>query len=84
MHADFERRNTRVVAASIEGLDVGGRVSAGDITLPEGVELAADPEFVLAMVGAAPTAAEMEGEAAEAAPVGEAAEQPAESETVQA
>jgi len=70
--------------ASVEGLEAGTRVFARDITLPEGVELAADPEFVLAMVGAAPTAAEMEGEAAEAAPVGEAAEQPAESETVQA
>ena len=61
-----------------------GRVTAGDIKLPEGVELAADPEFVVAMVAAAPTAAELEGEAAEAAPTGEAAEAPAESESVQA
>ena len=70
--------------ASIEGIDAGGRVTAGDIKLPEGVELAADPEFVVAMVAAAPTAAELEGEAAEAAPTGEAAEAPAESESVQA
>jgi hypothetical protein len=41
---------------------------------------------VVAVVAAAPTAAEMEGETAEAAPTGEGAEaaEPAEAETVQA
>ena len=71
--------------ASVEGLEPGTRVTAGEIKLPDGVELAADPDMVVAVVAAAPTAAEMEGEAAEAAPAGEeAAEQPAEAETVQA
>jgi large subunit ribosomal protein L25 len=59
--------------ASVEGLDAGSRVTAGQIKLPEGVELAADPEMVIAVVAAAPTAEQMEGEVAEAA-----AEQPAE------
>ena len=72
--------------ASVEGLEAGTRVTAGEIKLPEGVELAADPDLVVAIVAAAPTAAEMEGEAAEAAPVGEGAEAgaAAEAETVQA
>jgi len=48
---------------SIEGAEAGSRVSAGDVTLPDGVQLAGDPETVLAMVSAAPTAAQMEGEA---------------------
>jgi len=67
--------------ASVEGLDAGSRVTAGDITLPEGVELAAEPDLVIALVAAAPTQAQMEGETTEAA------EQPAEAaeaETVQA
>ena len=66
--------------ASVDGLDAGSQVTAADIALPEGVELAADPELVVAIVAAAPTAAQMEGEAPEAAE----AEAPAEAETVQA
>jgi large subunit ribosomal protein L25 len=64
--------------ASVDGLDAGARVTAGDIALPEGVELAADPETVIALVTAAPTAAQMEGETAEGVEV------EAEAETVQA
>jgi len=67
--------------ASVEGLDAGDRVSAGDIKLPTGVELAADPDLVVAVVAAAPTAAQMEGETAEPT---EGAAEPAEPETVQA
>ncbi len=72
--------------ASVEGLRAGSRVTAGEIALPEGVELAADPDLVVALVAAAPTAAEMEGEIAEAAPAAEAAEaaEPAEAESIQA
>jgi large subunit ribosomal protein L25 len=68
--------------ASVDGLAAGSRVTAGEIKLPEGVELAADPEMVVAVVAAAPTAEEMEGEVAEAA-VEEPAEV-AEAEPVQA
>jgi large subunit ribosomal protein L25 len=56
---------------SIEGLEAGSHVTAGQVTLPAGVELAADPELILAVVSAA-TEAELE-EPAEAAE-GEAVE----------
>jgi large subunit ribosomal protein L25 len=64
---------------SVDGLDVGGRVTAGDVQLPSGVELVAEPDLVLAIVTGAPTAEQLEGEtAAEAEPVAEEAEAPAE------
>jgi large subunit ribosomal protein L25 len=68
------------VEASVEGLGVGARVTAGDIPLPEGVELAADPGYVIAMVIQSPSAADMEPEAAPAEGAEEAAsaEAPAE------
>jgi large subunit ribosomal protein L25 len=47
--------------ASIEGLRPGERVTAGQVQLPEGVELAADPDMVIAMVAVAPTAEALEG-----------------------
>jgi large subunit ribosomal protein L25 len=46
---------------SIEGLEPGSRVTAGDVQLPTGVALAADADLVIAMVAAAPTADQMEG-----------------------
>jgi large subunit ribosomal protein L25 len=64
--ADATRLPDRL-EVSIEGLDAGSRVTAADVTLPEGVELAADPETVVAMVAAAPTEEQMAGETAEAA-----------------
>ena len=53
--------------ASIEGLDVGSQVRASDVKLPEGVELAADPDMIIAIVAASPSAESLEGETAEAA-----------------
>jgi large subunit ribosomal protein L25 len=38
--------------ASIEGLDVGSQVRASDVELPEGVELAVDPDVIVAIVAA--------------------------------
>ena len=74
--------------ASIEGLEAGSHVTATDVTLPSGVELAADTELVIAVVAMAPTAEQLEGEVAEAeaeveegaegAPAEESAEAPAE------
>jgi large subunit ribosomal protein L25 len=67
------------VAISIEGLEIGSAIHASDVKLPEGVELAGDPELLVVHVVAAPTAEQMasegSGEAAEAgeAAVGEAA-----------
>lgn len=52
--------------ASIDGLGAGSQVTAADVKLPRGVELAADPELVIAVVSAAPTAEQMEAEAGEA------------------
>ncbi|MEV0154859.1 50S ribosomal protein L25/general stress protein Ctc [Micromonospora sp. NPDC050686] len=46
--------------ASIEGLAAGSQVSAGDVELPAGVELAVDPELTVAAVTAAPTAEQLE------------------------
>jgi large subunit ribosomal protein L25 len=61
--------------ASVEGLEGGSHVTAGDVKLPSGVELAADAELILAVVSVAPTAEELEGEVA-----GVVAEEPAEAE----
>ena len=47
---------------SIEGLEAGSQITAGDVTLPEGTELAVDADFVLAMVTAAQTAEQLEGD----------------------
>lgn len=63
---------------SVEGLGVGSHVTAGDVKLPEGVELSADPELIIAIIAPAPTAAdlaeEVEGEEAEAEAVAEGEE----------
>ena len=64
--ADATRLPERL-EASVEGLDAGSHVTAGEITLPEGVELAAEPDLVIAVVAAAPTQAQMKGETTEAA-----------------
>lgn len=66
---------------SVEGAQVGTRVLAGDVTLPEGVELRTDPEYLVANVVAAPTAEDL---AAEAAPGEETAPAAAESTDEQA
>ncbi len=54
------------VAVSIEGAEAGTQITAGDITLPRGSELAVDPGTVIAIVSAAQAAEEpAEGEAAD-------------------
>lgn len=45
--------------ASIDGLDIGERVTAAEVPLPEGAELVADPETVIAVISVAPTADQM-------------------------
>ena len=58
-----EAEATRIpdgVTVSIDGLDVGERLSAGSLELPEGVTLITDPEATVVGVIAAPTAEEME------------------------
>jgi large subunit ribosomal protein L25 len=64
---------------SIEGLDAGARVTAADVTLPSGVELAADPDLLIASITIAPTEEQMQADGAgEPVPVAEAAAEPAE------
>lgn len=72
--------------ASVEGLEVGERVTAAEVALPAGAELVTEPETTIAIVSVAPTAEQMEAEVAgeapeeapaEAAEPGAAADQPA-------
>jgi large subunit ribosomal protein L25 len=50
---------------SIQDLEAGAQVTAGDIQLPSGIELAVDPGFVLAIISQAQTAEQLEGEPGE-------------------
>jgi large subunit ribosomal protein L25 len=72
---------------SIEGLEIGGHITAGDVPLPAGSTLVTDPAAVVVIIAEAPTAEEIEAEVAEAAgelgiveeaPAAAAAEAPAE------
>jgi large subunit ribosomal protein L25 len=82
--ADATRLPDRL-EASIEGLEAGSHVTAGQVSLPDGVELAAEPDLVLVVVAAAPTAEQMAAEggqpAEEAEAAAEGAEAAAESES---
>ncbi|MDP9093115.1 MAG: 50S ribosomal protein L25/general stress protein Ctc [Actinomycetota bacterium] len=55
------------IEVSIDGLEIGTQVTAGDLVLPAGSALAIDPEHVLLIVQEAPTAEQMEAETAAAA-----------------
>ena len=61
--ADATRLPDRL-EVSIEGLEAGSKVIAADVVLPTGVELAADPDLLIAMVTAAPTEEQMQAEGA--------------------
>jgi large subunit ribosomal protein L25 len=50
------------VEVSIEGMQVGDAVHAGDLTLPEGSSLAVEPDVLVLHVIAAPTAEQMEAD----------------------
>jgi len=54
------------VEVSVEGLEVGQHVSAGDLTLPEGVTLVTDAATLVVGVVAAPSAEALEADIAEA------------------
>lgn len=66
--------------ASIEGMEAGAHVTAADVKLPNGVELIADPELIVAVVSGAPTAEQMEAEAGIVPEVSEEAAEEAEAE----
>ncbi|MFI7677639.1 50S ribosomal protein L25/general stress protein Ctc [Actinophytocola sp. NPDC049390] len=50
---------------SIEGAEAGTQVLAKDVPLPSGAELLTDPETLIVAVNVAPTAGDLDGEAAE-------------------
>jgi large subunit ribosomal protein L25 len=50
------------VEVSVEGLEIGKSVHAGEITLPAGVEIAGDSDQVVIHIVPAPTAEELEAE----------------------
>jgi large subunit ribosomal protein L25 len=52
---------------SIEGLEAGAQVTAGDVSLPSGTELAVERDFVLAVITQAQTAEQLEGDTGEVA-----------------
>ncbi len=55
----------QAIEISVEGMDIGDAVHAGDLTLPQGVTLAAEPEALVLHVLAAPTAEQIEAELGE-------------------
>jgi large subunit ribosomal protein L25 len=50
------------VEVSVEGIEAGTIITAGEITLPQGVTLVADADLQVVNVAAAPTAAQLEAE----------------------
>jgi large subunit ribosomal protein L25 len=61
------------IEVSVEGMEVGFAVHAGDLKLPSGTTLEEEPDLLVVHVIAAPTAAEIEADLGEVAP--EAAEE---------
>jgi large subunit ribosomal protein L25 len=61
------------IEVSVEGMEVGYAVHAGELTLPSGVTLEEDSDLLVVHVIAAPTAAEIEADLGEVAPAAEEA-----------
>lgn len=57
------------IQVSIDGLEVGKHLSAGDLILPEGTTLVTDPEALVIAINEAPTAEQLEGDTTETAGV---------------
>jgi large subunit ribosomal protein L25 len=53
------------IEVDVEGMEIGAAVHAGDLTLPPGVTLAAEPDALVLHVLAAPTAEQIEAELGE-------------------
>ncbi len=52
------------LTVSVEGVEAGTQITAGQVELPRGVNLISDPETLVVNVVTAPTAEDLEGEAA--------------------
>jgi large subunit ribosomal protein L25 len=50
------------IEVSVEGVALGTRILAGDVTLPAGVQLRTEPDYLVVNVVASPTAEDLEGE----------------------
>ncbi|MUL66015.1 50S ribosomal protein L25/general stress protein Ctc [Mycobacterium sp. CBMA 234] len=62
------------LTVSVEGIEAGTQILAGQLELPKGVSLVSDAETLVVNVVAAPTAEDLEGSGEEAAAEGGAAE----------
>ena len=69
------------LTVSVEGVEEGTQILAGDVTLPAGVLLISDPEMLVVNVVAAPTAEDLESEGGGESVVEQAADAGAASET---
>ena len=69
---------------SVEGLEIGSQITAGDIELPRGSSLISDPAMTVLIIAEAPTAEEIEAELAEAAEELGIVEEAPEAETAEA
>jgi large subunit ribosomal protein L25 len=56
----------QAIEVDVEGMEIGAAVHAGDLPLPQGVTLVAEPEALVLHVLAAPTAEQIEAELGEA------------------
>ena len=63
------------ITVNVEGMDIGEAVHAGDLDLPGGVTLVAEPELLVLHVLAAPTAEQIEAELGETPEAEEAPEE---------
>ena len=63
------------ITVDVEGMEIGASVHAGDLDLPSGVTLVAEPEALVLHVLAAPTAEQIEAELGEVPEVAEAPEE---------
>ena len=63
------------ITVDVEGMEIGASVHAGDLVLPSGVTLEAEPELLVLHVLAAPTAEQIEAELGETPEAEEAPEE---------
>jgi large subunit ribosomal protein L25 len=69
-------RIPQAIEVNVEGMEIGAAVHAGELTLPQGVTLAAEADALVLHVLAAPTAEQIEAELGEAPAAEEAAAAP--------
>ena len=77
MRLSVEAEATQIpsgITVDVEGMEIGSAVHAGDLDLPSGVTLAAEPEALVLHVLAAPTAEQIEAELGEVPAAEEAPE----------